>query len=153
MNNQNLARDTERWTEYISNGNDYIPIEKWGRDHWSTLLYVEHCAVNLGGNLNNDKMRCNPRVHREFMNSGNHHSSKEYPTRLAGGEEATSHDDWSCVEDMCAAGLIRAWFNTWGCTFGGGKAKVEMCADGYRYANAVRKHKAEGGNYGTFIPE
>lgn len=138
------------WTEYLPDGNDYVPIEKWGKDHWSTLAYLECRTVDQHGIVNNKNMRCNPRIHREFMNSARQHSGKKYPTILKSGEKLEQHDDWSCVEDMVAAGLIRAYFDTDHCTFGGGKAKVELTADGHAYTNALRRHKSNGGTWADF---
>jgi len=148
MSNVLLARDTGQWTEYAPESSaDYIPIEQWGRDHWSTFAYCESRVVNYAGKLHNPHMRCTPRVHREFMHRG---STGNYPTVLAGNVKLEKHDDWSCLEDMCAAGLLRAWFNTLGCTFGGGKAKIELTADGHHYIAKLRRHKESDGKWGNF---
>ncbi len=88
---------------------DIVPMRYWGKDHWSALLYLEHCAVDNGGEIDKRKMRCNPRLHRELANmsplSGVVDGSK-FPTRLREGETIAPHDDWSCVEDLVAYGLV-----------------------------------------------
>ncbi len=37
--------------------------------------------------------------------------SKGYPTRLKDGSELANHDDWDCISDMEAAGLVE-WRGT-----------------------------------------
>ena len=49
--------------EYVPAGDDRVPVEQWGRDHYSTLLYVEACAVDAKGRLEHDRMRCNRSRH------------------------------------------------------------------------------------------
>src|SRR5688572_27197569 len=91
--------------KYEAEGGDYVPVDQWGKDHWSTLAHAESRAVNHGGVIHNPHMRCNPRLHRRFA----HHSwdGRDYPTNLREGQ-LTPHDDWSCIEDMVAAGLLTA---------------------------------------------
>lgn len=120
----------------------FYPMERWGRDHWSTLLYVESCAVDGRGQLNGAKMRGR---------------DERYPTRLADGK-AQMHSDWDCLDDMRHAGLVRetvatnlnlkdgdgirrhwAEVETWGLT-----------EYGWLVAGALRRHRAEGS--GPFTP-
>lgn len=89
-----------------------VPMHLWGKDHWSTLAYVAHVATGAR-EIDKDKMRTNEDRHphgvgfrqRAFASG----PSKEYPTRLRGGTELLDHDDWDCLEDAVAAGLL-----TWG---------------------------------------
>jgi hypothetical protein len=86
-----------------------IPIEKFGRDHWTTLLYIETCIVDGGGHVQRERMRCDPDIHptaahsRAFLVPG-----PTPPTRLKDGSEIKGHDDWSCVDDLIAADLLAA---------------------------------------------
>lgn len=70
-----------------------IPLTRWGKDHLSTLLYIEHCHVDKHhiGQLDPEKMR--PRG--------------EYPTILRDDEEVHGHSDWDCCEDMVAEDVLR----------------------------------------------
>lgn len=147
------------WTEYLTEGNDYVPVADWGQDHWSTFAYLETRVVDGKGHIDNRRMRCNARLHREFMHDAVFHrrlllihDSSKYPTLLAGGVELEKHDDWSCLEDMVAAGLIKAFYRRKSYTeaFGHSEAKVEFTNTGLAVAAALRRHKARGGNFRDF---
>ena len=142
--------------EYLAEGDDYIPIERWGRDHWNTLAYLETRAVDHGGKIRNANMRTNARLHRHFVGTefGNVvQDGSAYPTRIKEGV-IQKHDDWSCLEDMIAAGLVRSWF--WvarhGKMFGDCDARVEFTERGLQVAAELRAHKANGGAFGNFNP-
>jgi len=81
---------------------NYVPIEKWGQDHWSTLAYLESVCTDCDGLIDPLKMRCNPDVHPDLAHGGSGKSS----TYLANGEKLDNHDDWSCCEDFLHYGLI-----------------------------------------------
>ena len=145
------------WHEYKIEGNDYIPITRWGQDHWSTLAYLETRVVNGKGYIDNPRMRCNPRLHRHFaavdpFTSVPYDGSK-YPTRLKDGE-IERHDDWSCLEDMVAAGLLTAQWRVCyrGAMFGNSEARVTFTATGQALAAQLRAHKAGGGKWSDFAP-
>lgn len=124
-----------------------VPLERFGKDHWSTFAYVETRIVDYGGWLDTRHLRgCNG-------------DASDYPTRLRGtfGEITllTGHDDTDCLTDLVAAGLIE-----------GGRAtkrdhRDEIVALTYQYtlttrghvlAGALRAHKATAGNFQTFGP-
>jgi len=143
------------YTEYLAEGDDYVPVAGWGQDHWSTFAYLETRAVDGKGIIDNRRMRCNARLHREFMNVspfGTIHDGAKYPTLLAGNIKLEKHDDWSCLEDMVAAGLIKAFFRRRGTAevFGNSEAKVVFTDTGLVVAAALRGHKACGGNFRDF---
>jgi hypothetical protein len=81
-----------------------IPVERWAKDHWSTLAYVGTLA---DGVPDHERMRCDPDVHPRRANSANRMArGQKYPTRLKDGE-VVNHDDWSCLEDAEAAGFVK----------------------------------------------
>jgi hypothetical protein len=139
------------WEPYVPGSVDlYIPVSEWGSDHWSTFAYLETRVVDDRGLVDNRRMRCNSRLHRDFMHMAD---GKNYPTRLKGGKTIERHDDWSCLEDMVSAGLVRAWYDTTGEPFGGGKARVELTELGSQVAGQLREHKASGGKWGEFVAD
>lgn len=89
-----------------------VPMHLWGRDHWSTFAYVGYVATGER-EIDKDKMRTDLDRHphgegyrKRMLGAG---SDKKYPTRLRGGTELPDHDDWDCLDDAVAAGLL-----TWG---------------------------------------
>ncbi len=74
-----------------------IPMEKWGKDHWSTLLYLETLAVDNSGFAKpiNVKMRTNEIRHPHLVGNIGYLSlalgGSKYPTRLKEGE-VKGHD-------------------------------------------------------------
>jgi hypothetical protein len=134
----------------------FIPIEDWGRDHWSTFAYVETCVVDQQP-LNRDRLRCNvnkrPHLVGPTVNRfGNAKWNDDYGTRLKGffGKGKTTdktrqlpkHDDWDCLEDFEEAGLIEIVSVI--------NAIVLLTEKGIAVASIVRKHKALGGNFADF---
>lgn len=147
------------WEEYtIDPQGDYISIDRWGKDHWSTFAYLETRAVDRGL-IDNRQMRCNPRLHRELANTGfgGVIDGSKYPTRLRDGSEISNHDDWSCLEDMVAAGLIKAQYRAndkkrKASAFGFAEARVELTPAGLALAAQLRAHLATTGKYTDFAP-
>lgn len=124
-------------------------MELWGKDHWSTLGYLECRAVDNKGFIKNDHMRCNPRIHREFAHAGSF-MGKSSPTRLKNGE-MEQHDDWSCVEDMVAGGLIvMYWKPISDEPFGCNVARVLFTDKGLTVVQSLRRHKMAGGTFSNF---
>ena len=143
------------WVKYEANGSgDYVPVEKWGKDHWSTFAYLETRTVDHRGIIDNRHMRCTMRLHRTFAvkNLGVWQDAARYPTILKGGEKLENHDDWSCLEDMVEAGLIEAWNTISPNHFGGAEAKVKLTEMGLVCASLLREHKANGGSFAMFDP-
>ena len=146
------------WTEYKADktdGDDYVPVSEWGSDHWSTFAYLETRAVDAKGQIDNRRMRANMRLHRHFFWATVLHraDNKEYPTRLKGGSELKKHDDWSCLEDMVAAGLLRSWFRRVNDdAFNNSRGRVEFTELGLSVAAELRRHKANGGQWSNFEP-
>ena len=117
-----------------------IAVQDWGRDHWSTFAYVETRIVEHKGMVDVRHMRCDPDLHPLFAHAGSH--SAKHPTRLREGTRS-DHDDWSCLDDAEAAGLL--------CNNGTGMHRIyALPEEGHRAAAALRKHKAQGGSFATF---
>lgn len=117
------------------------PIEVWGKDHWSTLAYLETRWVDHGGVINVGHMRCDRRRHPAFAHVG---SNKTYPTRLKGSAQIEAHDDWDCLDDFEAAGLVHVEGAA------GGIPIVKFTPSGNKAAAALRAHKGNGGSFGNF---
>ena len=142
------------WTKYETEGDDYIEIDRWGKDHWSTLAYLECRVVDNKGIVDNLQMRCNPRLHRGFTNilpMGAIVDGSNYPTILNDGE-TEKHDDWSCLEDMVATGLIIAIYRVKKSAefVGHMEARIKLTELGLQVSRMLRAHKADGGTFTTF---
>ena len=151
-----------------------VPIQEWGRDHWSLLAYIETLCVesiNGGvGEIDKRRIRCNPKRHplHAVMLYGDPRTWKpDYGTRLSGfwktGEEhrgglgegngkttdpkrqIKSHDDWDCQNDMEAAGLVTVISEANGF--------VALTDKGREMAARLRAHKSKGGFFATFAIE
>lgn len=121
-----------------------VPIKFWGKDHWSTLVYVETCVVDGQGELSPQRMRCDSKRHPEKVYGLRDLPPGEYPTMLFGGVLLDDHDDWDCLKDMEAEGLLEiAWaINV-----------VALTDRGFAAAHALRKHRVRTGGYKDFVWE
>lgn len=143
------------WEQYLPlSPSLYISIQDWGEDHWSTLAYLETCAVDKKGAIDNLRMRCNPRLHRNF--SGIMHGQiidgSAFHTR-AKFRKLPDHDDWSCAEDMSSYGLLNIyWRKMREEMFGDCDARVEFTPAGIELASRLRQHLASGGSFRDFSP-
>ena len=61
----------------------HVPMDRWGKDHWSTFMYVETRCVDHGGKLNHSHMR---------------EDGIQHPTCLSNGDTIPYHSDWNCVK-------------------------------------------------------
>jgi hypothetical protein len=102
------------WLEYPSG----IPIESWGRDHHSALLYAETRAVDHGGRLDQRHMR----------------TARDYPTRLNNGVLVIGHTDYDCLADAQHAGLL---------TWDENEEVVRFTEAGWAYVGKLRRERAE----------
>lgn len=119
-----------------------IPIENWGRDHWSTFAYAETLTVDHKGIIIPDKMkmRTNHETHF-FMN--NPTDGVEYPTILKNGDVVQGHDDWDCLDDAVKNGLL--------VDAGTGSNRAFLLTErGRTVADLLRRHKARGGTFQNF---
>lgn len=112
-----------------------IPLEQFGRDHDSTLLYIETRCVDYRGKVNFDNLSCNSARH-PYSNHERQWDDK-YTTRLAEGFTAPAgHDDWDCIDDFVSEGLLE-WRGT-------GANPIFVLTDaGWERVGKLRRARAE----------
>jgi len=107
-----------------------VPMDKWGKDHWSIFAYIETLCVDGDGTVDPRRMR---------------RDGKMYPTRLKGMVELRNHNDWDCADDIEAANLVEN-------TGTGINRLYKLTEKGFKIAALLRKHKANGGYFSNFEP-
>lgn len=122
---------------------DNIPVKKFGKDHWSTLAYIECRVVDQGGRLNNKHLRIDPERHPGLAHI---RWEKDSPTYLAKGVLQKKHDDLDCIEDLAVAGFVEILGT-------GIQPRTDLTDYGWEVASALRKHKGNGGNFAGFVWE
>jgi hypothetical protein len=110
-----------------------VPPNLWGKDHFSTLLYIETCCVDHSGVLKRECMRCDPKRHPLFRHSGS--SNDTPPTRLAAGLQH-NHDDWDCLDDLIDAGYVQNLGT-------GANPRLKLTDLGWTKAGELRRQRAE----------
>jgi hypothetical protein len=139
-----------------------VPMEKWGKDHFSLLGYLDCRCTDDKGTINGAHLRHNPAKRPAVVGSDTDHISAmcagvgwkpEYGTRLAGfwkesgatdpSQQLPDHDDIDCLEDLEAAGVIK--------NIGSGlNPLIRFTEFGHAVANRLREHKRDGGNFAEF---
>ena len=128
-----------------------VPIEEWGRDHWSTFAYIETLCVDGHDGIgipDLHRIQCNPARHPGLVTFGllgTVNDGSAYAIRLADGEEipGPDYDEWDCIDDMKAEQLLTA--------VGTGIHPAHLLTErGKMVAGQLRSHKASGGNWATF---
>ena len=131
-----------------------VPVEDWGKDHWSLLAYVYLMAVDQRP-LDHQRMRCNAETHPLlYQLRCEPRWEASYGTRLRGyfgavgahnpSRRLPQHDDWDCLDDLEAAGYVEVLSLVNGI--------VRVTVAGVAMASMVLAHKAAGGVFATFIP-
>ena len=122
-----------------------FPVYMWGKEHWSVLGYVESVCVNYKGKPDLRRVYANRTRHPGlFVNRGA--PDTEYPVRLKNGIEVHNRDEWDCIYDMEAIGMIEL--------LGTGIHPVfKMLPLGEIVVAELRKHKAAGGTWANFSPD
>ena len=137
----------------LSSAAPVVPLSGFGRDHWSTLLYVESVSVDCQG----FQVGCDPR-----MKSTARHLEElaacprprratatralpmpmrpEHASRQLAGGVFEDHDDWDCLRDFAAAGLL----DVPGGDLAAGQV-VHLSPFGMDLAAKLRQFKATGG--------
>lgn len=137
-----------------------VAVAEFGKDHWSLLAYVETRCVDAAqgmGRLERSRMRCNPQSH-PLLSAGApwraHYGSRlrgffDFEQRsdpekaAAAGLLLLDHDDWDCLDDLQAAGLLQVQSLANPC--------VSLTPAGVRVSAALRAHKLTGGQFATFV--
>ena len=88
---------------------EYISPSNWGKDHWSTLAYIDTICVEKAGAMvaPDPKMRCNNRRHRHLIPRVWGGWEDKYSSSLRDGSIAVGHDDWDCVQDLVEFGFLK----------------------------------------------
>lgn len=144
----------------------YIEPDRFGKDHFSTLLFIETRCVDHGGYMDGaaPRMRWNPRRHRLLGRIGRRGNSftdrawdPKYATRLKGGDQPyDGHDDWDCVEDMIKCGWVdidqvKRFSRSDARTHTGLRTlRLRLTEEGKRVAAELRAHRMDGGSVGKF---
>lgn len=135
-----------------------VPVVDFGKDHWTTLAFVETLCVDSAkkgvGEIDKRRMRTNEKRHPGHAVNRPHTGAwvSGCGTRLSGYWDAKgepvlerlikSHDDWDCLNDLEAAGFIEMISEANGF--------VRMTEKGFGVASELRKYKAHGGMYSGF---
>ena len=124
----------------------FVPINKFGKDHWSTFAYIETRIIDYGGKPCRDHMRTDRDRHPKLVGPRvfvcDSAPNIKYPTILKDGTSLVDHDDWDCLEDCEHAGLLK--------TSGTVNRTYTLTEEGRQVAGQLREHKSTGGNYGDF---
>lgn len=119
-----------------------VPIEEFGHDHWSTFGYLETRVVDHGGIVAKQHLRCINARHPHRAHEGGDASA--HLTRLRRDVKLAEHDDWDCLDDFEAAGLVE--------NIGTGFHPVYRLTElGRDVAAKLRGHKGQGGNWREFF--
>lgn len=139
----------------------YVPITLWGRDHWSTLAYLDSKIVN-GAYMRmqlDPRMRAGRRHYRMLWEASRSlpRSRKygmgnavvmedKYGSRLNDGTYAVGHDDWHCVQDFANEGLLTVDVEALE-----PNVKFTWSEKGRTVVDALLKHKRNGGSFSDFV--
>jgi hypothetical protein len=146
MNTEKKLTMTFATKDNPHSGKPSVPFDRWGHDHWATFAFLECRAVDTGGVIDIQRMRCDNRIHPGLANRANRmYPNSHYPTILKDGSKVEKHDDWSCFEDLIAMGLC-----TWEGT--GINPIVKFTDKGRKLAGLLRAHKSAGGQFKNFDP-
>lgn len=136
-----------------------VPIDLWGKDHWSMLMFLEHCLVDEGGFKIEfePRMRQNRHHFRVMPRRGKNRSpffgtsmDPEFGSRLNNGTFILNHDDWCCVQDFAEEGLLSLKTEEIDVDC---RKKITLTEKGKKLANQLRNHKSEKKTFRTFKPD
>jgi len=125
----------------------HIEKEKFGKDHWSLLAYVETRCIDYKGVL--------ALVHLRSMNRAlsGMEWKPEWGTRLSGfwNDDGTTnpdlklpeHDDFDCLDDLEEAGYIKSLGT-------GLNPAYKLTKEGVKVCSKLRQHKSAGKHFSQF---
>lgn len=138
---------------------EYITMDLWSKDHWSTLAYIETVMVDIGGfqvgfdarmrsnrrNFRVMKEECSKPKRVTASNPLGIPMNSDQGTILKNGKMVENHDDWACVQDMAAEGLFIE-----GVEGVEPKKVLRLSPKGSELISRLRQHKAAGGTFKNF---
>lgn len=142
---------------------NFVNIEQFGKDHWSTFMYATLKAIDYDGyEVGYDAhMRSNRRNYRVLkeenstpgyakgaLNNNGVVMTDTQGSRLKGNVVLNGHDDWDCLQDAAEAGLF-----VQGPDEIQPKVKLKLSALGLEVTRQLMAHKQNGGNFAEFIPD
>lgn len=122
-----------------------VPPSHWGKDHYSTLAYVETRCVDSTDGIGIPKHVQIQTNHNRHPGMKNHVDGSEYGIRLKDGIElpGPDYDEWDCIQDFERYGLLE--------NIGTGtNPAYRMLPLGNELCGKLRAHKTQGGNWGDF---
>ena len=148
----------------------YVPEAQFGRDHFTSLAYVETVLVVCGGFLMgaDARMRLGRRHYRVMLQECPRPlrtgltrpetvvMDREQGSRLHDGTVVVGHDDWHCIQDMAEAGYFMTGKRNSPVQVATAediepKAWLHLSPRGREVLNALRDFKATGGSYAQFV--
>lgn len=129
----------------------YIPVDRWGKDHWNLLAYIGCRNTNNGCVLDGDHLRVNQTKNVGIPKSRPIRSwDTAWGTRLRGHFKNKNdlslrlgeHDDIDCLDDMEAEGLITCGTRT--------SLYAQLTVWGRKFCAALNDHMQQGGATGNF---
>jgi len=115
---------------------------QFGKDHWSTLAFLETQIVEKQFPIDLKRMRVNDSK-RGFKNGNGMGWQDRWSTVLKDGSIASGHDDIDVIDDLEKYGYLKN---------NGTHINIypELTKKGFAVCHAIRKHKANGGSFKTF---
>ena len=110
-------------------------LDKWGKDHWSLLAYIETRCVDYKGILERSHMRCNENKHPllKGLACGGLKWDEDYSTITKDGR-IKEHDDWDVLDDLEVVGFIEIMSLV--------NQRVQITDKGRAVVNLLREHKS-----------
>lgn len=119
-----------------------VTESQFGKDHWSTLAFLETQIVDKSLPIDLKRMRVNE-TKRAFNNGSPFGWREHYSTILKDGSVASGHDDIDVLDDLEEYGYIK-----------NNGTHINICPEltdkGWKVCEAIRKHKGIGGSFKTF---
>lgn len=143
-------------SEALSSSAPVVPPSGFGPDHWGTLLYLESVVVDCQGfQVGLDPRMKSTAAHLAELAACPHPRRAattralpvpmrpDHASRRPDGSLFQGHDDWDCLRDFAAAGLLDAPVLAVG-------QVLRLSPAGCDLAASVRRFKAEGGQLAAF---
>lgn len=122
---------------------EIIPHNLFGVYHWMMLLRVEGWVVMNNGEIEAERMRTNFN-RRPPAPKGKQWDKLIHSTRTNKGTLIDDHDDWDCLNDLVALGLVNIdiWKN---------KKIVSLTETGFQVYVRLRRYRQNGEDLNKFV--